>query len=495
VFVRRYYNRLQLIGLPALKLMEYETIIGLEIHAQLLTKSKIFCSCPTTFGSAPNENTCPVCLGLPGALPVLNRQAVDFAITAGLALGCDIQNISIWDRKNYFYPDLPKGYQITQFAKPICLNGKVTIDVGGKTKDINLTRIHMEEDAGKSLHDASERYSNIDLNRAGTPLCEIVSEPEMRTPEEAGAYLRAMRSILRYCGVCDGNMDEGSMRCDANVSIRPIGQEKFGTKVEIKNINSVKFLEKAIAFEIERQKATLAEGKKIVQETRLYDNARGVTESMRSKEDAHDYRYFPDPDLVPLVIEPEWIERKRKELPELATAKAARFVSQYALSEYDAAVLTADRDLAIYFETAVAAHNSPKKIANWITSELLREIKTDDTDITTCKVSAKNLASLVRLIDDGTISGKIAKTVFADMYADGKAPEAIIKEKNLVQVSDAGAIEAAIDAIIAANPEQHAQYKAGKDKLFGFFVGQVMKALKGQGNPALINDLLKKKLS
>lgn len=475
--------------------MDYEVVIGLEVHAQLLTQSKIFCACPTQFGSHPNQNTCPVCLGLPGALPVLNPRVVDLAITLGLALDCKIQPESIWDRKNYFYQDLPKGYQITQFAKPICLGGHLDIQVEGKTKRVGLTRIHMEEDAGKSIHDGPDtRYSLVDLNRAGVPLCEIVSEPDMRSPAEAAEYLRNLRSIVRYTGVCDGNMDEGSLRCDANVSIRPIGQKEFGTKVEIKNINSIKFVEKAIRYEIERQKAQLTDGKKIVQETRLFDNARGVTESMRSKEDAHDYRYFPDPDLVPLIIDTAWIERRRQSLPELPREKAARFVSQYQIPEYDAAVLTADKALGVYFEVAVTAHNGPKKLSNWIMTELLRELKNDDTEIDKCKIKPEQMARLVALIDDGTISGKIAKTVFEDMYKTGADPDVIIKEKNLVQVSDTAAIEKIIDDVIIANPEQHQQYKSGKDKLFGFFVGQVMKSMKGQGNPGVINDILKKKL-
>lgn len=474
--------------------MQYEVIIGLEVHAQLLTKSKLFCSCPIVFGRPQNTSTCPVCLGLPGALPVLNEHAVDLAILAGLALDCDIQKESVWERKNYFYQDLPKGYQITQFAKPLCLKGRLNLNIDGATKTVGITRIHMEEDAGKSLHEHGDNFSRVDLNRAGTPLIEIVSEPDMRNPQEAGEYLRNLRSILQYAEVCDGNMDEGSMRCDANISIRPIGQKEFGTKVEIKNINSVKFLEKAIVYEIERQKAVLADGGKIVQETRGYDNAKNITVSQRTKEDAHDYRYFPDPDLVPLIVESAWIEKCRKTLPELAGQKAERFIKDYDIPEYDAKVLTTDKALADYFEHAVKAHNGPKKISNWIMSELLRELKNDDREISTCPVTAENLATLVKLIDDGTISGKIAKTVFEDMYKSAKDPQTIIKEKNLVQVSDTGAIEKIIEDVIASNPGQYAEYKSGKDKLFGFFVGQVMKAMKGQGNPAIINDLLKKKL-
>lgn len=475
--------------------MNYEVIIGLEVHAQLLTKSKLFCSCATEFGRPQNTNTCPICFGLPGALPVLNQHAVDLAILAGLALNCEIQKESVWERKNYFYQDLPKGYQITQYAKPLCLRGHQVIHVDGQTKKIGITRIHMEEDAGKSIHDDdSLPYSKVDLNRAGTPLIEIVSEPDIRSAGEAGEYLRNLRSILQYAAVCDGNMDEGSMRCDANVSIRPIGQKEFGTKVEIKNINSVKFLEKAIAYEIERQKAVLADGGKIVQETRGYDSTTSTTASMRSKEDAHDYRYFPDPDLVPLIVDDKWIESCRKVLPELAPQKAARFVSQYGIPEYDAAVLTTDKALADYFERAVKVHDNAKKISNWIMSELLRELKNTGKEITECPVTAEHIAKLVQLIDNNTISGKIAKTVFEEMFQNGKDPESVIKEKNLVQVSDTSAIEKIIDEVIAANPGQHAQYKSGKDKLFGFFVGQVMKAMQGQGNPGVVNEILKKKL-
>lgn len=474
--------------------MQYESVIGLEVHVQLLTKSKIFCSCSTEFGCEPNANTCPVCLGLPGALPVLNKHAVDLAIILGLALDCEIQNESVWDRKNYFYQDLPKGYQITQFTKPICLNGHLDININDETKRIAITRIHMEEDAGKSIHEGGDEFSKIDLNRAGVPLCEIVSEPDLRSPEEAGAYLRSVRSIVRYTEVCDGNMEQGSLRCDANVSIKPMGQKELGTKVEIKNLNSIKFIEKALKYEMERQKAVLSKGEKIIQETRLFDSEKGVTESMRSKEEAHDYRYFPDPDLVPLIVDKNWISQCRDVLPELPKHKLARFLKDYSIPEYDAALLTADKSLADYFEQATKAHNNPKKISNWMLTELLRELKKDEKEIEDCPVHPKNLGKLVALIDNNTISGKIGKAVFGEMYKSGGDPEKIIKEKNLAQVTDSSAIEQVIDEVIAANPNQYEQYKNGKDKLFGFFVGQVMKAMKGKGNPQIVNELLKKKL-
>ena len=478
--------------------MPFEPVIGLEVHAQLLTKSKIFCSCSTSFGAPPNQNTCPVCLGLPGVLPVLNRQVVHFAIKAALALNCTLQKKSIWARKNYFYPDLPKGYQISQYEQPLALGGWLDVPVNGQKKRVRLTRIHMEEDAGKLLHEhGSENVSHVDLNRAGMPLIEIVSEPDIRTAGEAAEYLRQMRSILRYCGVCDGNMEEGSMRCDANVSIRPIGSDKLGTKVELKNMNSFKFVEKAIEYEIERQKTAIASGERIVQETRLWDSKRGVTESMRSKEQAHDYRYFPDPDLVPLLVDEKWIGEVKKELPELAQARVARFVKEYQIPEYDAGVLTADKVLADYFEEAIAHCNQPKKISNWIMGPVLEAVKALDwKTITDFSVTPKKLARLIQLIDEGVISGSIAKTVVFQAIMDTRGdPDDIIKEKGLVQVSDTGAIEKVIDAVIAANPKQLEQYRSGKDKLFGFFVGQVMKEMKGQGNPALVNELLKNKLS
>ncbi|MFO1520269.1 MAG: Asp-tRNA(Asn)/Glu-tRNA(Gln) amidotransferase subunit GatB [bacterium] len=471
----------------------YETVIGLEVHAQLLTKSKLFCSCSTQFGASPNENTCPVCLALPGVLPVLNRQAVNFSILAGLALHCEIAPLSVFARKNYFYPDLPKGYQISQYELPLCKGGYVEIEFEGQRKKVNLTRIHMEEDAGKSIHDFGDpAFSHVDLNRAGVPLMEIVSEPDMRSPAEAATYLRRLRDILVYLEVCDGNMEEGSLRCDANVSIRPVGETKFGTKVELKNMNSFKFVEKAIEYEIKRQEAVLLDGGKIVQETRLWDSARGVTESMRSKEEAHDYRYFPDPDLLPLEVSSQWVEETRKKMPELAHEKADRFAKEYGIPAYDAGVLTAEKHVAYYFEEVAKVSGDPKKASNVIMTEILGLAAKGEKPFET--IAAAELGKAIGLVNAGTISSKMLKDVIAQMHATKESAETLVSKMG-GQLSDTGAIEALIDQVIAANPDNVAQYKSGKDKLFGFFVGQVMKESKGKANPQVVNDLLKKKLS
>jgi len=471
----------------------FETIIGLEVHAQLLTQSKLFCGCSTEFGRPQNQNTCPVCLGLPGSLPVLNRKAVEYAIKAGLATNCKIQNKSVFARKNYFYPDLPKGYQISQYELPICLAGELEIEVDGKKKKVGITRIHMEEDAGKSVHDRGDPdSSHIDLNRACTPLVEIVSEPDMRSKEEAGAYLRKLRDILMYLEVCDGNMEEGSFRCDANVSIRPVGQEKFGTRVELKNINSFRFVEQAIEYEVSRQEALIRDGGQVVQETRLFDNEKGVTKSMRSKEEAHDYRYFPDPDLLPLIVEDSWIEEIKANLPELGHQKAARFVSQYGLPEYDAGVLTAEKFVADYYEKVASLTQDPKKSSNIIMTELMALAAKGEKPFEA--IPAEELGKAISLSLKGTISGKMLKDVILAMHQNGESAEAVVAKMG-TQLSDAGAIEAIVDQVIAANPDNVAQYKSGKDKLFGFFVGQVMKESKGKANPQIVNDLLKKKLS
>ena len=474
--------------------MEFETVIGLEVHAQLLTDTKIFCGCPTRFGAEPNSQTCPICLGMPGVLPALNKKVVEYAMKAALATGCEIQPMSRFARKNYFYPDLPKGYQISQYELPIALRGHIDIPLGGGHKRIGITRIHMEEDAGKSLHEGIAGASHVDLNRAGTPLIEIVSEPDMRSSEEAVEYLKRLRAILMYLEVCDGNMEEGSFRCDANVSIMPKGETKFGTRAELKNINSFRFVQKAIEYEIKRQKALIMDGGKVVQETRLWDTQKGITVSMRGKEEAHDYRYFPDPDLVPIEIDNGWIEKIRKTLPELPSDKVKRFVADYGIPEYDAEVLSVSRALANYYEETARLSGQPKAASNWIMGDLLRFLKEDDREIEESSVTPTHIAEMIKLIDNGTISGKIAKTVMEEMYKTGKMPEDVVKEKGLVQVTDTGAIEKVIDEVLAENADSVAAYRSGKEKLFGFFVGQVMKKSQGKANPAVLNDLLKKKL-
>jgi len=474
--------------------MRFQPVIGLEVHVQLKTDSKIFCGCSTRFGAEPNLNTCPVCLALPGALPVLNQKVVEFAIMAGLATNCNISPSNVFARKNYFYPDLPKGYQISQFDLPICLAGHLDIAVGDKTKRIGITRIHMEEDAGKLVH-GQGGGSGVDLNRAGTPLLEVVSEPDMRTADEAVAYLKKLYQIVTYLGICDGNMEEGSFRCDANVSVMPVGSDTFGTRAEIKNVNSFKFVKAAIEYEIARQCELIEDGGKVVQETRLFDPNKGVTRSMRGKEEAHDYRYFPDPDLVPVVISDDWVTRVKAELPELPEAKYSRFLSEYSLPEYDAEVLTSSRSLADYFEQAAQACGNAKAAANWVMGELTRSLNDNGISLEQCPVSPGQLAGLIRLIDAGTISGTIAKKVFEELWKSGGEAAAIVEQQGLAQVSDTGAIEATIDQIMAANMGQVEEYRGGKDKVFGFFVGQVMKAMKGKANPAVVNDLLKQKLA
>ncbi len=476
------------------ELMQYEAVIGLEVHAQLLTESKIFCGCSTAFGQPPNSNTCPVCLGMPGVLPVLNRQVVEFAIAAALATNCTIAERSVWARKNYFYPDLPKGYQISQFEAPIAEHGWLDITVDGDQRRIGITRIHMEEDAGKLVHDDRDPVSYVDLNRTGTPLIEIVSEPDIRTPAEAATYLKTLRDILVYLEVCDGNMEEGSFRCDANVSIRPVGQQELGIRTELKNMNSFRNVAAALDYEIRRQRVVLEGGDAVVQETRLWDADAGKTHAMRGKEEAHDYRYFPDPDLLPLVIEPQWIQRVRDSLPELPAAKRSRFEDSYGLSAYDAEVLTASRAVADFFEATVQAGAEPKKAANWIMGELMGALKAESRQIGDSRVGPAELAGLIGLISDGTISGKMAKEVFGLMMSSGRPAAEIIKEKGLEQVSDAGELEAILRGIIEAHPKEAEAYRAGKKKLMGFFVGQVMKATKGQANPKLVNQLAAKLL-
>jgi aspartyl-tRNA(Asn)/glutamyl-tRNA(Gln) amidotransferase subunit B len=488
--------------------MEFEPVIGLEVHAQLLTRSKLFCGCSTQFGAPPNSNTCPVCLGLPGALPAVNREAVTMAVKAAMAIGCRINDVSIYARKNYFYPDLPKGYQISQFDRPLGEHGRVQVFSGDRTetgkianrreKFFGITRLHMEDDAGKSIHEGipeSGQKSYVNLNRTGVPLVEIVSEPDFRSSQEAYDYLTHLRKTLLYLKVCDGNMEEGSLRCDANVSVRPKGVEKLGTKVEIKNLNSFRFLQRALDYEIERQTKVLAEGGQIIQETRLWDETEGRTFPMRSKEEAHDYRYFPEPDLLPLKLDPAWIEQVQASLPELPGPRLQRFMAEYGLSIEDALLLTASSALADYFEECAKASGNPRSSANWIMGDLTYALKNAGTDIDDCPVPPGNLAGLIRTIDSGEISGKIAKTVFEEMIGTGEQPATIIKRMGLVQVSDEASLSSLIETILAANPKQVEEYRSGKTKVVGFFVGQIMKETKGQANPQVVNDLLKKKLA
>ena len=477
--------------------MKYETVIGLEVHVQIKTKTKIFCSCSTEFGSRPNENTCPICLGMPGVLPVLNKRFLESSMRACLATHCTIEPMNRFARKNYFYPDLPKGYQISQFELPLGTNGYININVDGTKKRIGLTRIHMEEDAGKLIHGeklGSPGKSYVDFNRTGVPLCEVVSEPDLRSSEEARAYLIELKSILEYTGVSDCNMEEGSLRCDANVSIRPVGQKEFGTRTELKNLNSFKFIQKAIEYEVDRQTKILDQGDTVKQETRLYDSDRGETFPMRSKEEAHDYRYFPDPDLVPIMIDETWVEKLRQTIPELPEQKRERFVKSYKIPEYDAGVLTSSKPLADYFEQCTALFPQPKTISNWMMGDLLRELKKDCRDIVDCPVSPSALVDLLKLIQSGTISGNIAKGIFEEMYQTQKSAGSIVEEKGLKQITDSSAIEKIVAEVIQANPGQVEEFKGGKEKVLGFLVGQVMKASKGKANPAMVNKLLKKKM-
>jgi len=477
--------------------MKFEPVIGLEVHAQLLTDSKLFCGCSTKFGAEPNTQVDPICLGMPGVLPVLNRKAVEFAIKMALAVECEVKHKSVFARKNYFYPDLPKGYQISQYTEPVAEKGRLEIEVDGAKKIIGITRIHMEEDAGKLLHGEGAQdaaFSFVDLNRTGVPLIEIVSEPDIRSADEAQAYLKALRDILVYLGICSGNMEEGSFRCDANISVRPVGTEKFGTRAELKNMNSFKFVKEAIDYEIQRQVDLIESGGKVIQETRLFDSAKGITASMRSKEEAHDYRYFPDPDLLPLMVTDELINEVRSTLPELPRARRERFVSEYGIPAYDAGVLTASRDLAEYYEQAVKETGEPKLSSNWIMGELLRLLNEDNRDVKDCPISPNGLADIIKMVKGGQISGKMAKEVFEEMYKTGKTASDIVKAKGLTQISDEGELAKIVEEIVKNNPDNVAKFKAGKTTVLGFFVGEIMKATKGKANPQVINKLLKEKL-
>jgi aspartyl-tRNA(Asn)/glutamyl-tRNA(Gln) amidotransferase subunit B len=473
--------------------MEVEAVIGLEVHVQLKTKSKMFCGCATAFGAEPNTQVCPVCLGYPGVLPVMNEEAIRKTILTGLMLGCDVARFSKWDRKNYFYPDMPKNYQISQYDLPLCVGGSVEIKLdGGKTKRIGIIRAHLEEDVAKNIH--FETTSGVDFNRAGVPLMEIVSHPDINAPDEAFAYLTALKEILISGGISDCDMEKGQLRCDSNVSVRPVGQKEFGEKVEIKNMNTISGVRRALAYEIHRQTAALQKNEKVSQETRRWDDAAGKTFVMRTKEYAHDYRYFPEPDLMPVVISDELIADVRKQLPELPEAKRQRFVQQYGLPEYDAGVLVADGILAVYYERAASGSKNPKAISNWVMTELLGKLGEAKITIDECPIKPEHLAELVSLIDAGQISGKIGKDVFAEMFASGKAPGDIVKEKGLLQVSDAGALEGFIEEAIAKNPKSVADFKAGNDAAINFLKGQVMKLSKGKANPQLVGEILLHKL-
>jgi len=472
----------------------YEAVIGLEVHAQLRTRSKLFCSCSTAFGADPNAHVCEVCAGMPGVLPVLNEKAVEFAARMGIAVGCTVNRTSVFARKNYFYPDLPKGYQISQYEQPICEHGHLDISVGDAVKRIGITRIHLEDDAGKNIHSAGENVSYVDLNRTGVPLIEIVSEPDLRSAEEAVAYLKALRAIVVHLGICDGNMEEGSFRCDANVSLRPRGAAEFGTRAELKNLNSFRHVQRAIEYEISRQADLLDDGDKVVQETRLYDSVKNITVSMRGKEEAHDYRYFPDPDLIPIHIDEARLAEWQATLPELPQARLERFMSSFGLSAQDAEVLTAERNHAEFFEAAVKLYDQPRKIANMMLGPLQRELNQRGTSLAVSAMRPEALAELVRIIDAGLISAKIGNDVFGELFENGAMPEAFVRERGLVQISDTSAIEQAVDEVIAENPAEVEAYRGGKTKLVSFFVGQVMRKTRGKANPALVNELLASKL-
>lgn len=469
---------------------KYETVIGLEVHVELHTQSKIFCGCSTAFGAPPNTHTCPVCLGYPGVLPVLNKQAVEYAMKAAMALNCQIATDSKFDRKNYFYPDSPKAYQISQYDKPIGEHGWIEIEVNGQTKRIGVTRVHLEEDAGKLTHVDGGYASLADFNRVGTPLIEIVSEPDLRSPEEARAYLEKLKAIMQYCDVSDVKMEEGSLRCDANISIRPYGQEKFGTRAELKNMNSFRGVQKGLEYEEWRQADVLDSGGTVVQETRRWDEAQGKTLTMRSKEEAHDYRYFPDPDLVRLYIDDEWKARVKASIPELPDARKARYVNEYGLPSYDAEVITSSIKIADFFEESLNYTKDAKAVANWIMGDLLGYLNANNLELSDVKVTGKGLGEMIGLMEKGTISSKIAKTVFKAMLETGKAPQAIVEEQGLVQISDESALKAVVDQVVANNPQSVADFKAGKDKAVGFLVGQVMKETKGKANPGLVNKLI-----
>ncbi len=481
-------------------MVQFETVIGLEVHAQMKTKTKIFCGCSTEFGKEPNENVCEVCSGMPGVLPVLNEKVMEYATKMGLATNCTINQKSIFARKNYFYPDLPKGYQISQFDLPICEHGHLDIvfengDGEKEDKRIGITRIHMEEDAGKNIHSAAENASFVDLNRTGVPLIEIVSEPDMRSADEAVAYLKALRSILLYLGICDGNLEEGSFRCDANISVRPFGQEEFGTRAELKNINSFRNIHKAIRYEVGRQIDLIEDGEEVIQETRLYDADKGTTHSMRGKADAHDYRYFPDPDLVPVVISDELLGEWQAQQPELPAERKSRFIEEMELTEEDAELISSEKDVADYFEAVLDTHNEPKKVVNWIKGEFLREVNQSDIKIVDCKFTPEMMAKLIQLVEKDTISIKIGKDIFNEIFAEGLDPEKYVKDKGLVQISDSSSLEAVVDKVLADNPAEVEAFKGGKKKLMSFFMGQIMRETKGKANPGMVSKMISQKLS